>query len=168
MKERFADMRNLFQRKKALQAVCNGEVCPLSEIPDEAFSSGMLGQGYAIRPENGRFLCPANGRVASIAEAKHAYTILTSDGLDLLVHIGVDTVTLGGEGFTPKVAEGDTVQAGAPLAEVDLSLLEQRGIPTITAVLLTNADHLTNIECRMGRARGGQDTVFTFRIGGKG
>lgn len=168
MKESVTAMRNLFQKKKVLLAACHGEVCPIAEIPDEAFASGMLGQGYAIRPSDGAFFSPVKGKIASVAETKHAYTILTCDGLDLLVHIGVDTVTLGGDGFTPLVREGDEVEAGAPLAKVDLSLLEARGIPTITAVLLTDAERLTNIECRMGRASGGRDAVFSFRIGGKG
>ena len=120
-------MMKFFQKKRSLTAVCDGRCAELSQMPDEAFASGMLGQGVAVFPEGNRFYAPVGGRIESIAESKHAYTVLSEDGLELLIHIGVDTVELKGEGFTPLVREGQTVRAGDPLADADLNSIADRG-----------------------------------------
>ena len=162
-------MFGFFQKKQsALLAVCDGVASEIQTIPDEAFASGMLGVGYAIEPANGLFYSPVNGRIESIAPAKHAYSIQNEDGLDILVHIGVDTVTLGGEGFESLVQEGYAVSAGTPIARVDLSLLRQKNLPTVTAVLVAESERLENMEYRFGSATGAKTTVMTFRIGKKG
>ena len=83
----------LFQKKeKLILAVADGEAVPLNEVPDEAFSSGILGVGFAIAPTSGTVYSPVSGKIESITETRHAYTILTDDGLDVLVHVGIDTV----------------------------------------------------------------------------
>ena len=111
---------SLFQKNHQLLAVCNGNAQSLANVPDEAFASGMLGQGVTVFPTGGRFVSPVAGRIESIAESRHAYTILSEDGLELLIHIGVDTVELKGECFTPLVKEGQTVRVGDALADADL------------------------------------------------
>ena len=95
---------------KKILAVADGEVIQLSHVPDEVFSSGMLGEGFAVQPTAGTIYSPVNGTIGSVTETKHAYTVRSSDGLDILVHIGVDTVKLGGEGFISLVEEGDKVK----------------------------------------------------------
>ncbi len=147
-------------KTKTLVAVCDGESQPITVIPDEAFSSGMLGAGYAIEPGNGRFVSPIDGTITSVAATGHAYTILDGDGLDILVHIGVDTVQMGGKGFTPQVKEGQRVRAGEPIAKVDLSLIREKELPTVTAVLITNPEQAGALEYRFGQCTAGKDAVM--------
>ncbi len=162
-------MFGLFSKKQsALLAACDGVASDLQTIPDEAFSSGMLGQGYAIEPTNGFFYSPVAGRVESIAPSKHAYSIRSENGLDVLVHIGVDTVSLNGEGFESLVQEGYSVLAGTPIAKANLNLLRQKDLPTVTAVLIADPEKLENIEYKYGKVSGAKDTVMRFRIGKKG
>lgn len=158
----------LFKRNKQLLSVCDGSCAELSQIPDEAFSSGMLGQGVAVFPKSNRFFSPVNGRVESIADSRHAYTILSEDGLELLIHIGVDTVELKGEGFTPLTKEGAAIRAGEPLADADLKLISDRGFSTVTAVLITNHEKIEITEQRYGEVTGGRDAILTYRIVEKG
>lgn len=158
----------LFSKKEiALSAVCAGEAMPLSEMPDEAFSTGILGVGYAIEPSDGQFYAPATGRIENVAESKHAYTLTTDDGLDILIHIGVDTVKIGGEGFTSDVKEGARVHAGEPLAYADLSLIRSRGLPTVTAVLVANPERIEHVGFQYG-AVSQRDSVMRFRLKKKG
>ncbi|MBQ9784799.1 MAG: PTS glucose transporter subunit IIA [Clostridia bacterium] len=153
-----------FSKKQiCLPAVCVGKTVPLSEMPDEAFASGMLGVGYAIEPADGQFYSPVNGRVESVAEAKHAYTVTTDEGLDVLIHIGVDTVTLGGAGFVPEVKEGDRVRVGEPLAHADLELIREKGLSTVTAVLVANPEKIEHTELKYGAAST-RDAVMCFRL----
>ena len=155
----------LFQKKvQSLFAVSNGRASALSDVPDEVFASGMLGQGFAVEPLDGTVYAPASGRVESVAEAKHAYTILTDDGLDLLVHIGIDSVTLGGEGFLPMVAVGDRVNAGDVIARVDLDILRGRNIPSVTVVVVGNSDAIEIKKTRTGKVIGGEDAVLDYRL----
>ena len=104
----------------------------------------------------------------SIAESRHAYTILSEDGLELLIHIGVDTVELKGEGFTPHTKEGAAIRAGEPLADADLKLISDRGFSTVTAVLITNHEEIEITEQRYGEVTGGRDAILTYRIVEKG
>ncbi|MBR7098176.1 MAG: PTS glucose transporter subunit IIA [Clostridia bacterium] len=161
-------MMKFFQKKRSLTAVCDGRCAELSQMPDEAFASGMLGQGVAVFPEGNRFYAPVGGRIESIAESKHAYTVLSEDGLELLIHIGVDTVELKGEGFTPLVREGQTVRAGDPLADADLNSIADRGFSTATAVLITNHETVEITEYRYGKIAGGKDAMLAYRVIRKG
>ncbi len=155
----------LFSKKQScLSAVCAGKSMPLSKMSDEAFSSGMLGVGYAIDPTDGCFFSPVSGRVESIPHSKHAYTIQSDTGLDVLVHIGVDTVSLGGEGFESCVKEGTRVKTGDPLAKVDLSLIRSKGYSAMTAVLVTEPEKIEHIEFRFGSVGGVKDAVMCFRV----
>ena len=154
----------LFSKKQiCLPAVCAGKTVPLGDMPDEAFSSGMLGVGYAIEPADGQFYSPVNGRVESVAEAKHAYTIFSDEGLDILIHIGVDTVTLGGDGFLALVKEGDHVRVGEPIAQADLSLIRGKGLPTVTAVLVANPERIEHTELKYETVST-RDAVMCFRL----
>lgn len=157
-----------FKRNKQILSICDGRCAALSQIPDEAFASGMLGQGVAIFPEGNRFCSPVNGRVESIAESKHAYTILSEDGLEILIHIGVDTVELKGEHFLPLIREGDAVEVGSPLVEADLQKIQEQGFPTVTALLITNHEKIEITDYRYGEVKGGKDAVLTYRIVQKG
>ena len=156
----------LFAKKKSnLLAVANGRAIPLSNVPDEAFSTGLLGQGFAIDPSDGTICSPAAGCLQTISESKHAYTISTDDGLDLLIHIGIDSVALKGEGFTPLCEVGNQLKAGDALVKVDLALLDARGIPRIIPVVVTNPERLKDIDFAYGPADGGKSEVMHYRLG---
>ena len=154
------------KKSKYLLAVCTGQSMALSEMPDEAFASGMLGVGYAIYPQGDHaiFYCPTAGVIQSITSTGHAYTLLTGDGTDVLVHIGVDTVNMGGSGFEALVKEGQRVKAGDALARADLARIRERGFSTVTAVLITDPDGIKDIEYEFGEHTGGRDAVMRYRL----
>ncbi len=116
-----------------------GKVISLDQVSDPVFSDRILGDGWAILPEEGKIYSPVNGRVTSVAEGRHAYGFESEDGLEVLVHVGIDSVSLKGEGFRSYVKEGDSVRAGELCAEVDLSLLREKNIAATTPVLICNA-----------------------------
>lgn len=120
-------------------APMDGELIPLADVPDPVFSSGAMGSGVAVVPTSGTVYAPVSGTVIVTMDSGHAYGIRTADGVEVLVHVGIDTVNLKGEGFTPKVSQGDTVTAGDVLAEVDLNAIEAAGYSTTTVVLITNS-----------------------------
>ena len=152
------------KREKTLLAVSDGMSLPLHRVPDEAFSSGVLGIGFAIEPKAGSVYSPADGRIDSITDTKHAYTLLTDDGLELLVHIGIDTVELGGRGFLPMVAVGDRIKAGNVLARVDLDLLRREEKSCLIPVLVTNPEALSHYEFQYGETLGGKTAVLRYRL----
>ena len=156
----------LFAKKKSnLLAVANGRAIPLSNVPDEAFSTGLLGQGFAIDPSDGTICSPAAGCLQTISESKHAYTISTDDGLDLLIHIGIDSVALKGEGFASLCKAGDPLKAGDALVKVDLALLEARNIPCVIPVVVTNPEYLQDIDFTYGPTERGKSEVMHYRLG---
>ena len=110
-------------RSAAIAAPFSGKLVPLSDVPDETFASGVLGEGIAIEPSDGLFCSPVDGTVETIAETKHAIGFAADNGLEILVHVGLETVSLKGEGFEVLVKEGDRVKAGQPVARVDLALI---------------------------------------------
>ena len=150
------------KKQKSMLAVCDGASAPVSEIPDEAFALGLLGRGFAQDPENGTFRSPVDGKIENVAKTKHAYSIHTKDDLDILVHIGVDTVELNGDGFTPLVAEGQNVRAGDIIAKADIGIIRSRGFNPITAVLITNPDKIENVAYKFGQTVGGRDAVMMY------
>ena len=154
----------LFKKKEAcLYAVCDGESVPITEIPDDVFAKGILGIGYAVKPKNGIMVSPVDGIVEVIASAGHAYTVKASDGTEILVHIGVDTVSLGGIGFKPFVIEGQRVRIGDVLCHADVEYIDSKGIPVITAVLITEPECLEKIKYEYGKTVGGKTPVIYYR-----
>ena len=127
-----------------------GKVIPLSEIPDDTFASGVLGEGCGIVPAEGKVVAPFDGEVTTVAESKHAIGLASPDGMELLIHVGINTVEMNGEGFTLHVSEGDRVKAGQLLLDFDLALIAQKGYPTTTAVLLTNSEDLGSPVVELG------------------
>ncbi|MGM9636387.1 MAG: PTS glucose transporter subunit IIA [Eubacteriales bacterium] len=152
------------QKKHGLIAVCDGKCLPITDMSDEAFASEMLGKGIAMEPSGNIFYSPVDGKVENVADTGHAYSICSDDGLDVLVHIGVDTVALGGEGFVPAVQAGQHVQAGDRLAQADIDLIKKRGYAATTAVLVATPDRITDIEYKYGTTVGGKTTVMTYGI----
>ena len=119
-----------------------GTVVPLVDVKDPTFSSGALGAGIAVEPTEGKLYAPADGKITVAFPTGHAYGLRTEDGLDLLMHIGMDTVELDGKHFTPKVAKGDTVKRGDVIAEFDIPAIKTAGYPLATPLVITNSKKL--------------------------
>ena len=140
----------------------SGTLVPLSEVPDETFASGVLGEGIAIEPSDGLLCSPVDGTVETIAETKHAIGFAADNGLEILVHVGLETVSLNGEGFEILVKEGDRVKAGQPVAKADLALMRERGLKTITSLVLTGGADDMELHCAEGLAAAGKTPVLTL------
>jgi len=123
----------------------NGELVELSKVPDAAFADGILGQGVAILSSEGRLYSPVDATVSSVFDTKHAIALTTDYGAEMLIHVGLDTVSLNGKYFTPKVKDGDKVKAGDLLLEFDLESIKKE-FKTFTPVLVTNEDDYSSVD----------------------
>ena len=126
--------------EKVIFAPIQGNVIPRENIPDETFASGVLGDGVGIEPETGEVVAPFDGEISSVTKTRHAIGITGPGGMELLIHVGVDTVKMDGDGFAVFVSEGDKVRAGQRLMTFDISKIKAAGYSTTSAVLLTNSD----------------------------
>lgn len=156
----------MFGMKKKEQAVfapMSGKILALSSVDDPAFSEKMLGDGAAILPDSNEIFSPVDGVITDITDAKHAFCITADDGTELLLHIGINTVTLKGEGFSLFVSAGDHVCKGDKIAEVDLSALQKSGLSSQTPALLTEFEKVHVVQVKEGTVRGGKDVLFTYK-----
>lgn len=157
----------MFGRKKGIKGYISspvkGESVVLDNVEDEVFSSKMIGDGIAVSPASGDFVSPCDGKVAGVAKTAHAYNIVSSDGLEVLVHIGIDTVELKGEGFEPKVSEGDEVKRGDALCRADLELIRKKGFSTVTPVVISNISDVSFFDTRSGSVEKG-DVLIDYII----
>ncbi|UDI77386.1 PTS glucose transporter subunit IIA [Staphylococcus taiwanensis] len=126
-------------------APLNGLVVPLSEVNDPIFSEGMMGKGVAIQPESYEIKAPIDGTISMVAVSKHAIGITSSNGVELLVHVGLDTVKLNGKGFYLLVSENEKVKVGQPILKFDASYIKEQGYDIITPVLITNSDEFEDV-----------------------
>ena len=132
-----------------LSACLNGTVVPLADVKDEAFASGVLGDGIAIEPSDGELVAPADGEISSTFETHHAVGMTTADGAELLMHIGIDTVKLGGKHFTYLINEGDKVKKGQPLIRFELEAIKAEGYPVTTPIIVCNTDDYAAVEAKV-------------------
>ncbi|GAA1487917.1 PTS sugar transporter subunit IIA [Brachybacterium sacelli] len=138
-------MFGMHRKKKAatpgdlVAAPVRGRLLPLDQVPDPVFSGGLMGPGFAVDPSDGRITAPVAGTIVMVPETLHAVGLRTAAGTEILIHVGIDTVTLKGEGFTAHCAVGDDVEPGAPLLEVDLETVREHVPSMITPVIVTNA-----------------------------
>ena len=135
-----------------LSACLNGTVVPLADVKDEAFASGALGDGIAIEPTDGELVAPADGEISSTFETHHAVGMTTADGAELLMHIGIDTVKLGGKHFTYLVNEGDKVKKGQPLIRFELEAIKAEGYPVTTPLIVCNTDDYAAVAAKASGA----------------
>ncbi|MCI6465262.1 MAG: glucose PTS transporter subunit IIA [Faecalicatena sp.] len=124
----------------------HGEVIPLSEVPDETFASGVLGEGIGVRPAEGKVYAPFDGTVAAVFDTKHAIGLEAAEGFEVLIHIGIDTVSLNGGPFTVHVEAGDSVKAGQLLAEFDMEQIQAAGLETVSPIIITNPGAYQDIQ----------------------
>jgi glucose-specific phosphotransferase system IIA component len=141
-------------------AAVSGTAVPLSEVADEVFAQGMAGEGGAIVPaRSGEAIAPASGTLVKLFEGGHAFGIETDDGVELIVHVGLDTIELRGAGFEKVATEGDRVEAGQPIVRFDLEEIRAGGYDPVTPVVVTNADEHPVGDVRTGEVSAG-DLLF--------
>ena len=148
--------------RKSILAPLSGQAIPLEQVPDDVFSQKLLGDGIAINPTDGKIYAPVDGEVSTVAETLHAYGFTSGDGLEILVHVGLDSVKLRGEGFTSYVHAGDKVKAGQLVAEVDLKYLISQGVPAITPVLICEGAEDVELSKASGEVKAGKTAVITL------
>lgn len=143
-----AFFKHLMGNKKGLQigSPCAGKLVALREVKDPTFSAGILGQGVAILPSDGKFYAPADAVVATVFPTGHAAAIRTTDGAEVLLHIGLDTVKLKGKYFTIHAEEGQQVKKGDLLLEADLEAVRAAGYDTVTPIVISNFEVFEKIE----------------------
>ena len=130
----------------------------------KVFSDRILGDGCAIVPDGSAIYSPGEGEVMSVAETGHAYCIGLISGAEVLVHIGIDTVALKGEGFTKKVKEGEKVYPGKVIAEVDLELLRDKGYDTSVITIITNTDDVSKMAVNYADVKGGVSSSIVYKM----
>nr|WP_236908084.1 PTS glucose transporter subunit IIA [Clostridium sp. Cult3] len=159
-------MFNLFNRDKSISilAPMTGDIIEITQVEDEVFSEKMVGDGVAIEPREGIVVSPVQGRIVQIFPTKHALGIETEDGLEILIHIGLDTVELKGEGFKSYVKVGDEVKLGDKLLEVDLDFIRKSGRSTVSPIIITNMDIVKNISTKIGNVNRGEDSIMNVVI----
>lgn len=123
----------------------NGNVIPLAQLKDDAFAQGVLGKGVGIEPTNGKVVSPVTGTITTLFPTKHAIGLVSDSGAEVLIHIGLDTVQLEGKGFTAHIKEGDRVQKGQHIMDVDLEIIKNAGFSTQTPVIITNSDDMLDV-----------------------
>ena len=128
----------------------SGNVIPSEEIPDETFATGVLGRGVGIQPSEGVVVAPFDGEISTVADTKHAVGLSSPDGMELLIHIGVDTVAMNGDGFQTFVQEGQKVKAGEKLITFDRKKIAAAGHPDVVVVLVTNSDDYASLTIQPG------------------
>ena len=142
-----------------LASPMTGTAKAMADAPDAVFASGAMGNGAVVFPTDGAVYSPVNGTVSMLFDTKHAIGLVSDDGVEVLIHIGVDTVELGGAPFTAHVASGDAVKAGQLLIEADLDAIEAAGKPTATMVIVTNTDDYASVEPTIGAVTAGERLV---------
>jgi PTS system glucose-specific IIA component len=150
-------------KKMIILAPLTGEAVTLEQVPDDVFSNRILGDGIAIIPGSNEVFAPVSGTIAQIAHTLHAIGIEGDNGTEVLVHLGIDTVELKGEGFTCHVKVGQHITAGDKLMDMDIELIKSRGYQTISPCILTNSERIRGLEIATGDVIGGKSTVMTFK-----
>lgn len=141
----------------------DGEIVPLSEVPDPVFSEKMMGDGVAIKPSNGTVVSPIEGKVVQVFPTKHAVGLETKSGVEILIHIGLETVGMNGEGFEAHVDAGDAVKPGDKLITFDQGLVNEKAKSDVIPVIITNTDQMKAIDkVEKQSVRAGQDEVLVI------
>ncbi|WP_044748497.1 PTS sugar transporter subunit IIA [Bacillus alveayuensis] len=134
------------KKEETLFAPLSGKVVDIEQVPDPTFSQKLMGEGIAIEPVDGTVVSPVNGEVIQFFHTKHAIGIRSETGLEILIHVGLETVMLNGEGFTGHVQVGDKVKAGDRLITFDLEFIKEKAASSITPIVITNMDAVQSIE----------------------
>ena len=145
-----------------LTSPIRGSYLSLDQVPDPVFSSRAMGMGIGIDPVEGEVMAPANGTITTVFPTGHAIGITTDMGVEILIHVGLDTVNLEGEGFKVYVSEGDKVKTGTHLASFDIPKIKEAGYKVITPIVITNSDDFSNIKVVAPTDLTNEDTVMVI------
>lgn len=159
-------MFQIFKKKEEekilIGSPVKGEAVPIREVSDPTFGQEILGKGVAIRPSEGRIYAPVDGEVSLLFDTLHAVSVTSSEGVEILVHIGLDTVALKGEHFTAHKKTGDQIRKGDLLITVDLEKVKEAGYDVITPVVICNTDDFKSVEASTGSLVEPGDTVLAL------
>lgn len=139
----------------------NGKAIPIDQVPDDVFAQKIMGEGIAVIPDDGKICSPVNGTVITVAESLHAYGFQSDDGVEMIVHFGLETVALGGKGFTPHVKVGDRVKAGQLVAEADIESFKAQGINTVTPVVICDGIDADKLSFNYGPVKSGNVVMYS-------
>jgi PTS system D-glucosamine-specific IIA component/PTS system glucose-specific IIA component len=162
-------MFNFFKKSSnkevKLIAPITGNTIDLSAVPDPVFSQKLAGDGLAINPTGDIIVAPADGELSLVFKTRHAFAMTLSNGAEILVHIGIDTVSLNGEGFEQLAEAGTTVKAGTPIIKINRDFILSKGFSLITPVLVTNMDNVKELKANVGiNVTAGKDDIVTFSL----
>lgn len=157
-------MFGLSNKKSQLVAPVNGTVITLQEVPDPIFAQKILGDGVAIEISDDVVCAPIDGTLEMIFHTNHAFALKTKDGVEILVHIGINTVQLDGKGFERLAKEGQSIKAGTPVIRVNRKLVQEAGFSLVTPVVITSFDKVEEFECYTGKeVLAGKDVIVTYQ-----
>lgn len=157
-------MFGIFKKQFELIAPVSGKVLDLSQAPDPVFAQKLAGDGVVIEPAGDVVVAPADGMLTLIFRTNHAFGMTLENGIELLVHIGIDTVELDGEGFERIAEEGQVVKAGDPIIKINRSLIAEKGYSLITPVLITNPGEVNSIQCNIDSiVEAGKNVVISYK-----
>jgi PTS system glucose-specific IIA component len=158
-------MFDFFKKSLELIAPVSGKVIDLSEVPDQVFAQKMAGDGVAIDTTGDIIVSPVDGVVSFIFKTNHAFGMMLDNGVELLVHVGIDTVELNGTGFERLIEEGTKVKAGTPILKIDREFIKEKGYSLITPVLIANPDKLKEIKYNTGiEVEAGKEAVISYKV----
>ncbi|MEW8973047.1 MAG: PTS glucose transporter subunit IIA [Tissierellaceae bacterium] len=163
--------KNLFKKREesikkediSIFSPVEGEIISIEDTPDEVFAGKMLGDGFSIKPKGNKIYAPVSGEIKVLFPTLHAVAIETEDGLEILIHIGIDTVQLDGEGFTGHVKVGDKVKQGDLLVSFDKAIIEEKAKSSITPLIITNMDVVEDISIDYGN-KDANEKVATIKL----
>ncbi|MCR8846518.1 PTS glucose transporter subunit IIA [Paenibacillus sp. SC116] len=160
-------MFGLFGKKKkqvSIVAPITGKAVALDQVPDAAFSQKIIGDGIAIEPTEGVFIAPFDGTIVHLIDSHHSLVMASETGVELLVHIGINTVSLQGKPFTPHVKSGDKVKKGDTLIEFDIAQIKEAGLPTVTPIVIANGDIVAELKAHEGNVTAGSSELLELTL----
>ena len=159
--EKKVTVTKIKEEANTLYSPMEGTIVPLSDVPDETFASEVLGKGFAIQPSGKEVYAPFSGTVVQVMDTKHAIGIQSESGMEVLIHVGIDTVDMNGKGFSLNCAEGDKVECGQCLITFDPEEIRKAGHPDVTMVIVTNTFEYENINIEKTGKVSVMDKVLT-------
>lgn len=158
-------MFGLFSKDLKLVSPVSGKTIDLSTVSDAVFAQKMVGDGVAIEPTDDIIVAPADGELTLVFKTKHAFAMTLSNNIELLIHVGIDTVSLDGEGFEQLCEAGTNVKAGTPILKINREFITSKGLSLQTPVLITNPDILKDIKPILGQTVvAGKDIVINYKV----
>ncbi|CAL4318526.1 PTS system glucose-specific EIIA component [Buchnera aphidicola (Protaphis terricola)] len=158
----FNSKKSNFSKKIEIFAPVSGEIIKLEEVPDVVFSKKIVGDGIAIKPSGNKITSPINGTISKILDSKHAFSILSEDGVELFVHFGIDTIQLKGEGFKKIAKDNQKVKIGDTIILFDLYILEKKARSILTPVVISNMEKFKKIEKSSGSVIAGKTIIMSL------